>query len=378
MKKAHRAIIGAAFLLGACNTMEGFGQDVEQPATRSRTEAAGTTSDANATSASSSAGTTQRPWRSSTPSGTSPTRRGAGALARLRAWMIHALAEEPRLSRARGCIHASRTSVRRARAGGGPVREARAARRGTLEWQRASRRGAGDARRLARCDARIIEAEEGTRSSSRWSEQSRRRELVELGSSFVLARDKLTMLEEAQRPPRAPTGVGPQPRALHQRAQLRRIERPERAERAPAVACKRERAEGLRRARDRHAARMSERLHAQRRASRRSRARARSAAAGSAQRSRARIDARRRARGSPAAAISPRQRRERLGRARERAQRVEADHVGAALPDAVQRRLAVEARERALLDVAVAAEALHRLGGDRASCACTASTWRSA
>ena len=30
MKKAIAAIIGAAFLLGACNTMEGFGRDVEK------------------------------------------------------------------------------------------------------------------------------------------------------------------------------------------------------------------------------------------------------------------------------------------------------------------------------------------------------------
>lgn len=30
MKKAIAAIIGVAFLLGACNTMEGFGRDVEK------------------------------------------------------------------------------------------------------------------------------------------------------------------------------------------------------------------------------------------------------------------------------------------------------------------------------------------------------------
>lgn len=30
MKKAIAAILGAAFLLTACNTMEGFGRDVEK------------------------------------------------------------------------------------------------------------------------------------------------------------------------------------------------------------------------------------------------------------------------------------------------------------------------------------------------------------
>ena len=52
---------------------------------------------------------------------------------------------------------------------------------------------------------------------------------------------------------------------------------------------------------------------------------------------------------------------ERARRARERAQHVEADHVARALPDRGQRRLAVQARHPRVLDVAVAAEALHRL-----------------
>ena len=60
-----------------------------------------------------------------------------------------------------------------------------------------------------------------------------------------------------------------------------------------------------------------------------------------------------------------RERGERLRRSRDGAQRIEADHVGAAFPDAVQRRFAIKARERRFLHVAVAAEALHRLDGDR-------------
>ena len=46
---------------------------------------------------------------------------------------------------------------------------------------------------------------------------------------------------------------------------------------------------------------------------------------------------------------------------RERAQHVEAHHVAGAFPDRVDRRLAIEPRQHALLDIAVAAEALHRL-----------------
>ena len=51
-----------------------------------------------------------------------------------------------------------------------------------------------------------------------------------------------------------------------------------------------------------------------------------------------------------------------VGLARERAQDVERDHVARALPDAVERRVAQQPRHRRLLDVAVAAEALERLG----------------
>ena len=44
----------------------------------------------------------------------------------------------------------------------------------------------------------------------------------------------------------------------------------------------------------------------------------------------------------------------------ERAQHVEAHHVARALPDRIDRRLAIKPRHDALLDVAIAAEALHR------------------
>ena len=54
-----------------------------------------------------------------------------------------------------------------------------------------------------------------------------------------------------------------------------------------------------------------------------------------------------------------------LGLAAHRAQHVEAHDVARALPDAVQRRVAQQLRQRALLDVAVAAEALEGLGHHR-------------
>jgi hypothetical protein len=55
---------------------------------------------------------------------------------------------------------------------------------------------------------------------------------------------------------------------------------------------------------------------------------------------------------------------QRVRRAAHRPQHVEGDDVARALPDGVQRRLAVQPRETRLLDVAVAAEHLHRLGDD--------------
>jgi entericidin A len=40
MKKAIAAILGAAFLLTACNTMEGFGRDVEKTGNKIEQKAA--------------------------------------------------------------------------------------------------------------------------------------------------------------------------------------------------------------------------------------------------------------------------------------------------------------------------------------------------
>src|SRR5829696_4824737 len=56
------------------------------------------------------------------------------------------------------------------------------------------------------------------------------------------------------------------------------------------------------------------------------------------------------------------ERRQPVGLARQRAQHVERDHVAGSLPDPVQRRVAQQPGHRRLLDVAVAAEALERLG----------------
>ena len=61
---------------------------------------------------------------------------------------------------------------------------------------------------------------------------------------------------------------------------------------------------------------------------------------------------------------------QRLGLAGQRAQHVEGVDVARALPDRVERRLAVEQRQPGLLDVAVAAEALQRLGDHGRACAC--------
>ena len=65
---------------------------------------------------------------------------------------------------------------------------------------------------------------------------------------------------------------------------------------------------------------------------------------------------------------------QRVRRAAHRPQHVERDDVARALPDRVQRRLAVEPGQPRLLDVAVAAEHLHRLGDRRRACACTPRT----
>ena len=67
---------------------------------------------------------------------------------------------------------------------------------------------------------------------------------------------------------------------------------------------------------------------------------------------------------------------ERLRRPPRRPQHVERVHVAGALPERVQRRLAVEPRQAGLLDVAVAAEALERLGDERGRRPCRPSTSR--
>ena len=56
---------------------------------------------------------------------------------------------------------------------------------------------------------------------------------------------------------------------------------------------------------------------------------------------------------------------DRLGLALQHAQQIERHDVAGALPDGVERQLAIEPRRQPLLDVAVAAEALHRLVGER-------------
>jgi hypothetical protein len=67
---------------------------------------------------------------------------------------------------------------------------------------------------------------------------------------------------------------------------------------------------------------------------------------------------------APGAVKLARQRLACLGVPRERAQDVEADDIARALPDAVQRRLAVEKRQGRVLDIAHAAQGLHRLDHD--------------
>lgn len=122
-------------------------------------------------------------------------RRGQARLARLRhAWMIHALAEESVVYRAlespapghradeRFVEHELVESL---------FEKLGRARYGTLEWQARI----NVARDLM---ARHIASEEGTLFTD-LSERYSAEELVEMGRRFVLARDKLTMLEEAKR-----------------------------------------------------------------------------------------------------------------------------------------------------------------------------------
>ena len=122
-------------------------------------------------------------------------RRAQVRLARLRhAWMVHALAEE--------------TVVYRALEGAPPAREADerfvehelveslfqkilAGRHATHEWK-------GRVSVLADLMRRHIETEEGGLFLN-LSERYSAGELVELGTQFILARDKLSMLEEAKK-----------------------------------------------------------------------------------------------------------------------------------------------------------------------------------
>ena len=120
--------------------------------------------------------------------------RAQARLARLRhAWMIHALAEESVVYRAleggptphsdeRFVEHELVESL---------FQKLAAARAGTLEWK-------GRLTVLRDLMGRHTEAEEGglfVNLSERYSAE----ELVELGTQFILARDKLSLLEEAKK-----------------------------------------------------------------------------------------------------------------------------------------------------------------------------------
>jgi len=122
-------------------------------------------------------------------------RRAQVRLARLRhAWMVHALAEE--------------TVVYRALEGAPPAREADErfvehelieglfeklahARAGTLEWQ-------ARVKVLRDLITRHVETEEGGMFVN-LSERYAAEELADMGRNFMLARDKLSMLEEAKK-----------------------------------------------------------------------------------------------------------------------------------------------------------------------------------
>ena len=124
----------------------------------------------------------------------SDARRAQARLARLRhAWMIHALAEESVVYRAleggitphadgRFAEHELVESL---------FQKLAQARGGTLEWR-------GRLAVLRDLMTRHIESEEGglfVNLSERYSAE----ELLELGTRFMLARDKLSMLEEAKK-----------------------------------------------------------------------------------------------------------------------------------------------------------------------------------
>jgi hemerythrin superfamily protein len=116
-------------------------------------------------------------------------------LARLRrAWMVHALAEESVVYRViEGVSPASRADERfvEHELVEGLFEKLSRARPGTLEW----RARVNVVRELM---ARHIQSEEGTMFVD-LDERFSAEELVDMGRNFVLARDKLTMLEEAKK-----------------------------------------------------------------------------------------------------------------------------------------------------------------------------------
>jgi hemerythrin superfamily protein len=121
-------------------------------------------------------------------------RRAQARLARLRfAWMIHALAEETVVYRALEggpTPHADERFVEHELVES-LFQKLAAARAGTLEWN-------GTMKVLRDLMTRHIEAEEGglfVNLSERYSAE----ELLELGTQFMLARDKLALLEAAKK-----------------------------------------------------------------------------------------------------------------------------------------------------------------------------------
>ena len=122
-------------------------------------------------------------------------RRGQARLARLRrAWMVHALAEESVVYRGlEGATPARRADERfvEHELVEGLFDKLARARFGTLEWQ-------ARINVVREIMTRHIESEEGglfVDLAERYSAE----DLVDLGTNFVLARDKLTLLEEAKK-----------------------------------------------------------------------------------------------------------------------------------------------------------------------------------
>ena len=121
-------------------------------------------------------------------------RRAQARLARLRhAWMLHALAEETVVYRAieGGITHHADDRFVEHELVESLFQKIAAARHGTQDW-------ASRVHVLADVMRRHIETEEGglfLNLSERYSAE----ELLEMGTQFVLARDKLAMLEEAKR-----------------------------------------------------------------------------------------------------------------------------------------------------------------------------------